>query len=131
MRCGGLRPAAASSGHPAGAGPIAGGCRSLARGVDIADRGAYADRPADRWTQASLKQDWPAPVRPEPSGGASVAPMPPTYVDPSGDTGPDAVSYVDIRDVTASTESLIVPTHVEAADGGSVQDVDRLRVGGR
>ena len=62
--------------------------------------------PPIAWTQASLKQDWPAPVRPEPSGGASVAPMPPTYVDPSGDTGPDAVSYVDIRDVTASTESL-------------------------
>jgi hypothetical protein len=58
------------------------------------------------WTQASLKQDWPAPVRPEPSGGASVGPMPPTYIDPAGDTGPDAVSYVDIRDVTASTESL-------------------------
>ena len=25
------------------------------------------------WTQARLKQDWPAPVRPEPAGGASVA----------------------------------------------------------
>src|SRR5690349_25080645 len=54
------------------------------------------------WTQASLRQDWPAPVRLEPPGAASVAPMPPTYIDPFSDTGSDAVPYVDIRDVTAS-----------------------------
>ena len=58
------------------------------------------------WTQASLKQDWPAPVRPEPAGGAGVVPMPPAYIDPSGDTGPDAVPYIDIRDVTANTDAL-------------------------
>jgi hypothetical protein len=52
------------------------------------------------WTQASLTQDWPAPVRPEPAGGASVLPMPPTYIDPSGDTGPDFLPCVDIRDLT-------------------------------
>ena len=28
------------------------------------------------WTQASLKEDWPAPVRPEPDGGAIVQPFP-------------------------------------------------------
>ena len=29
------------------------------------------------WTRESLKEDWPAPVRPEPAGGGSVQPMPP------------------------------------------------------
>jgi hypothetical protein len=55
------------------------------------------------WTQASLKHDWPAPVRPEPAGAASVIPMPPTYIDPSGDTGSDDVPCVDIRDLTVGT----------------------------
>ena len=32
--------------------------------------------------------------------------MPPTYVDPSGDPGSSATGYVDIRDVTASTDGL-------------------------
>ena len=27
------------------------------------------------WTQASLEEDWPAPVRPEPAGGAIVVPL--------------------------------------------------------
>jgi hypothetical protein len=53
------------------------------------------------WTQASLQQDWPGPVRPEPVGGASALPMPPTYIDPSGDTGSTVLPCVDIRDVTA------------------------------
>jgi hypothetical protein len=52
------------------------------------------------WTEASLIEDWPAPVRPEPAGGASVQPMPLTYIDPSGDTGSDILPCVDIRDVT-------------------------------
>ena len=43
------------------------------------------------WTPESLKEDWPAPVRPEPAGGASVQPMPPTYIDPTGDTGSDVL----------------------------------------
>ncbi len=55
------------------------------------------------WTQASLQQDWPAPVRPEPAGGASALPMPPTYIDPSGDTGSEALPCVDIRDLTVGT----------------------------
>ena len=54
------------------------------------------------WTQASLKEDWPAPVRSEPAGGASVQPMPPTYIDPSGDAGSDVLRCVDIRDLTVS-----------------------------
>ena len=52
------------------------------------------------WTPASLTQDWPAPIRPEPAGGASVEPMPPTYIDPSGDTGSTVLPCIDIRDLT-------------------------------
>jgi hypothetical protein len=55
------------------------------------------------WTQASLRRDWPAPIRPEPAGGASVLPMPPTYIDPLGDTGSDGLACVDIRDLTVGT----------------------------
>ena len=55
------------------------------------------------WTHASLQEDWPAPVRPEPAGGASVQPMPLTYLDPTGDTGSDADPWVDLRGVMADT----------------------------
>jgi hypothetical protein len=58
------------------------------------------------WTPASRTQDWPAPVRPEPAGGASAAPIPPTYIDPSGDDGSNGRSCVDIRDVTANTNQV-------------------------
>jgi hypothetical protein len=60
------------------------------------------------WTQARLLQDWPASVRPEPAGGASVLPMPPTYIDPSGDTGSDVLPCVDIRDVAVDTYDVSV-----------------------
>ena len=62
------------------------------------------------WTQASLKTDWPAPIRTEPAGGALVLPWPEAiaeergrhrYTDPSGDTGSDCHPWVDIREVTA------------------------------
>ncbi len=55
------------------------------------------------WTPARLKEDWPAPVRREPAGGASVVPMPPTYVDPAGDTGSEVFPCIDIRDMTVDT----------------------------
>ncbi len=55
------------------------------------------------WTVASLQEDWPAPVRPEPAGGASVMSMPPTYIDPAGDTGSHVLPCVDIRDMTVDT----------------------------
>ena len=45
-----------------------------------------ADRPAGL-DPGEPQQDWPAPVRTEPAGGAIVLPMPPTYIDPLGDTG--------------------------------------------
>ena len=60
------------------------------------------------WTQASLKEDWPAPVRTEPAGGASVEPLQLRLTggpdecgrkaDPVGDTGSDAYPWVDIRE---------------------------------
>ena len=58
------------------------------------------------WTQASLKEDWPAPVRSEPVGASAVLPWPETidggqhqYTDPSGDTGSACFPWVDIREV--------------------------------
>jgi hypothetical protein len=55
------------------------------------------------WTEASLKEDWPAPVRSEPAGGANVQPMPLTHIDPTGDAGSDVLPCADIRDLTIST----------------------------
>jgi hypothetical protein len=72
------------------------------------------------WTQASLEQDWPAPVRPEPDGGATDVPIrlkvpPPEdpvsstcctspefgrFTDPSGDTESSVLPWVDIKEVT-------------------------------
>ncbi|MEX0709589.1 MAG: hypothetical protein WD116_00115 [Chloroflexota bacterium] len=62
------------------------------------------------WTQASLKEDWPASVRPEPDRGAIVQPFvdtdttqsdDPDYQDPAGDTGLPVVPWVDIRELWA------------------------------
>ena len=58
------------------------------------------------WTPERLKEDWPAPVRPEPAGGGSVQPMPLTYLDPMGDNGSDAFPCVDIRGVMADTSEV-------------------------
>ena len=90
------------------------------------------------WTQASLKEDWPAPVRPEPAGGALVLPWPATidggqhqYTDPSGDTGSDCFPWVDIREVrfpgswnlASNQPPMIHPTEQWIAYG-AVFDVD-------
>ena len=87
------------------------------------------------WTEASLQQDWPAPVRPEPAGGASALPMPPTYIDPSGDTGSEVLPCVDIRAVTGDTSTVrlkLVSNHPPVVDPaeqwiayGVVVDEDR------
>jgi hypothetical protein len=87
------------------------------------------------WSQASLEEDWPAPVRAEPAGGASVQPMPLTHLDPTGDTGSDVLPWVDIRAVTADTGSVHVrlvsnrPPVVDPAEQwiayGVVTDEDR------
>jgi hypothetical protein len=68
------------------------------------------------WSEASLKDDWPAPIRPEPDGGAIVLPIllnvvPDAegcckirefgrYSDPPGDTGSDVLPWADIKAVT-------------------------------
>jgi hypothetical protein len=64
------------------------------------------------WTQASLRQDWPVPVRTEPGGRPILVPI--LYkdevvmccaedaghlADPTGDTGSDTVLWGDINDV--------------------------------
>lgn len=56
------------------------------------------------WTQASLEEDWPAPVRVEPAGDAKAVPIFWTengetgrYQDPTGDTESDAFPWVDIH----------------------------------
>jgi hypothetical protein len=86
------------------------------------------------WTQASMKKDWPAPVRPEPAGGGSVRPMRLTYLDPMRDNGSEAYPCVDIRWVTANTSEVHVKVDstqpvVDPADAwiayGIVTDVDR------
>ncbi|MGZ9276822.1 MAG: hypothetical protein ACXW4L_06850, partial [Candidatus Limnocylindrales bacterium] len=63
------------------------------------------------WTQASLKEDWPGPVRPEPTGGAIVVPIMTTFtegrhIDPSGDTGSDDFPWVDIQEVRVGPGGL-------------------------
>ena len=87
------------------------------------------------WTQESLKEDWPAPVRPEPAGGGIVQPMPLTYLDPTGDTGSDDLPCIDIRDVTVGTHDVFFnlgsnqPPDVEPSEAwiayGVVVDEDR------
>lgn len=57
------------------------------------------------WSRASLEEDWPAPVRAEPAGGAIVKPLEDPidgwtiHPDPSGDTGSAVLPWVDIREV--------------------------------
>ena len=60
------------------------------------------------WSQSSLGQDWPAPVRPEPVGGAADVEIVKRasgdgqYVDVSGDIGVGVPESIDIRDVRIS-----------------------------
>jgi hypothetical protein len=85
------------------------------------------------WTQASLDEDWPAPVRPEPAGAAIVRPIllkdvvdnpalpladqghslrSGRYTDPTGDTGSAVFPWVDIREVGFCGTACLVPTFV-------------------
>jgi hypothetical protein len=86
------------------------------------------------WTRASLKEDWPVPVRPEPAGGGSVQPMRLTYLDPMRDAGSDAYPCIDIRWVMANTSEVRLKLEssqpvVDPADAwiayGVVTDDDR------
>ena len=72
------------------------------------------------WSRASLEEDWPAPVRAEPAGGASVIPvedglsgertgrLPGGHRDPSGDTGSSVLPWVDIREVGFGGSKVII-----------------------
>ncbi|MEP6639218.1 MAG: hypothetical protein ABJC39_07690 [Chloroflexota bacterium] len=52
------------------------------------------------WSPASLKEDWPAPVRLEAVGGAIVRKLADYQGDPRGDTG-SSVPWIDILEVHA------------------------------
>jgi len=61
------------------------------------------------WGRASLEEDWPAPVRPEPAGGASVIPVEDgPHADPSGDAGSSVLPWVDIREVRFGGSKAII-----------------------
>jgi hypothetical protein len=63
-----------------------------------------------RWTQSSLEEDWPVPIRAEPAGATVVVPSAdaelPEYLgqyrDPRGDIGSAAPAWVDIEAVRLS-----------------------------
>jgi hypothetical protein len=90
------------------------------------------------WTHASLAEDWPAPVRSEPVGGAIVRPQTgphgsATYPDPGGDTGSTAYPWVDIQglfgtytlvivDLASNLPPLLPPTEQWIAYGVVVDD---------
>jgi hypothetical protein len=98
------------------------------------------------WTPASLEEDWPAPVRSEPAGGALVRPIVDAlgdpafggnglYRDPLGDTGSAVHPWVDIRQLENGTSKLFIeladnfPPLVEPTEQriayGVVVDTDR------
>ena len=72
------------------------------------------------WTEARLEEDWPAPVRTEPDGGATDVPILLNvvrdaegcckvrefgrYPDPVGDTGSGVLPWADIKEVTFCDE---------------------------
>jgi hypothetical protein len=70
------------------------------------------------WTEASLTEGWPGPVRAEPAGGAILVPILVKHetssdrwtlgrhIDPSGDTGSDEFPWVDIQEVGVSTYNV-------------------------
>jgi hypothetical protein len=65
------------------------------------------------WSQASLDEDWPAPVRTEPDGGAIVRPQkgPHTsarFPDASGDTGSAVYPWVDIRELQGTYTKVVI-----------------------
>ncbi len=116
---------------------------------DLATRPSASPSPTPTpllWTEASLKEDWPAPVRPEPAGGAILVPIltkhetssdrwtPGRHIDPSGDTESDGFPWVDIQEVvvgrgTVGYTVLKVPPEVDPTEQwityGVVFDDDR------
>ena len=90
------------------------------------------------WTEASLKEDWPGPVRTESTGGADVVLLQEeadeVIPDTVGDSGSAAHPWVDITQLQGGGARLIIelgsdPPHVAPADQwiayGIVVDDDR------
>jgi hypothetical protein len=89
---------------------------SVAASSAIASASPSASTALLTWSRASLDEDWPASVRPEPAGGWIVRPILLNvvrfadgcckiaefgrYSDPTGDTGSDVLPWADIREVT-------------------------------
>jgi hypothetical protein len=86
------------------------------------------------WSQASLDEDWPAPVRLEPDGGAIVLPIKDAPLQDSlGDVASDGYPWVDIRelqgpgtqvfiDLASNSPPLVPPTELWIAYGVVVDD---------
>ena len=81
---------------------IGSGLLSLPWAVDEAPRTVDALT----WTPSSLDQDWPAPIRAEPSGAEVVVPLVDAdlgqYTDPVGDIGLAAPPWLDIEEIRLS-----------------------------
>jgi hypothetical protein len=65
-----------------------------------------------KWTQASLKEGWPGPVRPEPAGAAIFVPLKEkvdnVVPDPLGDTGSAAHPWVDIKELRGNGSRITI-----------------------
>jgi hypothetical protein len=72
------------------------------------------------WTEASLQQDWPAPLRSEPGGSSVVVPLQERtdtkqgghYTDPTGDVGTPDFPWPDITDVTTDCRDICVQVSI-------------------
>jgi hypothetical protein len=60
------------------------------------------------WTTASLKEDWPAPVRTEHAGPATIVPFSGRYQDPTSDTESGAFPWTDIHVVGFGHNNAVV-----------------------
>jgi hypothetical protein len=60
------------------------------------------------WTTASLKEDWPAPVRAEPAGPPTIVPINDRYRDPTTDTDSEAFPWTDIHVVGFGHNNAVV-----------------------
>jgi hypothetical protein len=60
------------------------------------------------WTKGSLNDDWPAPVRTEPAGPATIVPISDRYQDPASDTESGAFPWTDIHAVGFGHNNAVV-----------------------
>ena len=82
------------------------------------------------WTQASLEEDWPAPVRTEPAGPATVVPvfwMARSTGIRRATPSPGAFPWVDIHGVGFWSQQRRRGLRPGGAGSGSNRTVDRLR----